>query len=69
MNCPCGQFHADSPAMAYVAGLVKKLGETVVVTVPAGSWHVPRVYIAMHGLEAEELGALADKYGWEKLGS
>ncbi len=55
--------------MAYVAGLVKKLGETVVVTVPAGSWHVPRVYIAIHGLEAEELGALADKYGWEKLGS
>jgi len=68
MNCPCGQTHDGSPSLPHVARLVEQMGETVVVTVPGGSWHVPRIYIAMHGLKAEELKVLADKYGWKKLG-
>lgn len=67
MNCPCGQEHIGSPSLPHVAKLVQELGETVVVTAPAGSWHVPRVFIAMHGLKAEELASLADKYGWRRV--
>jgi hypothetical protein len=28
---------------------------------------VPRVWIAAHGLKADELPALAERYGWKKV--
>lgn len=68
LSCPCGHNHSDSIAWAYVVKQVADLGETVVVTVfGLGSWRVPRVYVAMHGLRGDQLPALASKYGWERV--
>ncbi len=73
-GCPCGGVH-EFPATrhtvrgekpAVLAELLRRK-PLPVVTTPAGSWRVPRVWIAAHGLEAEELPALAERYGWEAV--
>lgn len=71
MRCPCGAEHpAESPTAMIVARLVEMKGETVVVHVDsAGSWEVPRAYIGWHGLKAQELPALAERYGWPRVAS
>jgi hypothetical protein len=63
LECPCGQVHELSARfrLAY-ANLTYGQPPDVAVTVPAGSWRVPRIYIAVHGLKAEELPALAARY-------
>jgi hypothetical protein len=38
----------------------------VIVSNPDGSWAVPRIWIGVHGLKAEQLKTLAEQYGWEK---
>jgi hypothetical protein len=32
-----------------------------------GSWRVPRLFIACHGLKATDLPQLAAVYGWEPV--
>jgi hypothetical protein len=66
--CPCGVDHSRTSraAYAYVTQLVARLGPTVIVSTPDGSWAVPRIWIGIHGLRAEQLKTLADQYGWEK---
>ncbi len=60
--CPCGRTHEVS---AHVAALIRDLGPDQPVTVlGAGTWAVPRVWIAVHGLKANELPALAGLHGW-----
>jgi hypothetical protein len=45
----------------------RQLGPTVSVTIPGvGSCRVPRYWIALHGLKAQELPALAARYGWAR---
>lgn len=61
--CPCGEQHDPAVEMA-AAYFENTFGETVVVTTPAGSWHVPRRWIAIHGLKGADVPALAAKYGW-----
>jgi hypothetical protein len=65
--CPCGEIHELS-ARTRVAydNITAGLPPTVVITVTAGSWHVPRIYLAAHGLRAAELPALAEQYGVEQ---
>lgn len=65
ITCPCGQPHAGA-AWDYCLKLAQQLGELVTVHVQRRAFRVPRVYIGMHGLRAEELPALAEKYGWEE---
>jgi hypothetical protein len=47
--------------------VVARLGPLIPVTAPAGTFMVPRHFVALHGLYAEELPALAERYGWERL--
>jgi hypothetical protein len=65
-TCPCGKDHSDHQFWPVLCEMVQSLGETIVIATPTGAWKVPRIYIAMHGIKAPELGALADKFGWEK---
>lgn len=67
--CPCGRpLHYSSHAIeSYIQHYVEILGPTLDVTTPAGTWAVPRHYIALHGLKANELPELAQHYGWAQL--
>lgn len=68
IKCPCGQEHTGE-AWEICVRLVQQLGECVRVQVIGSprSFRVPRVFVGMHGLRAEELPALAEKYGWEEV--
>lgn len=67
--CGCGEpLHYPNPeAERLVRDLVAKHGVTVAVTTGDRAWHVPRHYIALHGLRAEELPDLAARYDWRKI--
>jgi hypothetical protein len=69
--CDCGrslQLHYRDPEKyRQVQALVGSLGVSVEVTVEGvGSWMVPRHYIALHGIKAADLPALAARYGWAR---
>jgi hypothetical protein len=49
-----------------VGNLIRLYGYTVKVRTPDGAWHVPRHFIALHGLTARDLPRLAAEYGWAK---
>lgn len=66
--CACGRplHYLDGTSRALVETLVAKHGPNVPTI--AGGWRyaVPRHYIALHGIKATELAALAAKYGWPR---
>lgn len=66
--CGCGEplHYTDSDLQADVQALVDRHGSTVRVQNTHGTWHVPRHFIALHGLEAKELQAVADRYGFQR---
>lgn len=68
-RCPCGQpvHYSDPMTEAAVDALVARLGVDVEVTTPEGTWLVPRDYIALHGIKAAELPALAERLGFKKV--
>lgn len=49
------------------ADWIAGLGETIVVTTPDGSWRVPRIYIAAHGIAGAEVRTLAEVFAWERV--
>ena len=62
-GCPCGDVHEMGSAYeAVTAGLPA----TVIIRTRGRAWHVPRIFIAVHGLKAAELPALAVRYGFER---
>jgi hypothetical protein len=64
-RCPCGEVHELSAAVrARYEGVTAGLASSVPVTTPDGRWLAPRIYIAVHGLKAGELPALAEQYGF-----
>lgn len=63
-DCPCGESHL-LPAQP-ILKFDTELGPLITVTTDAGSWRVPRVWIAAHGLKAAELPVLAVERGWEQ---
>jgi len=67
--CACGQplHYTDPRIQAMVQAFVDACGELVMVTTPAGSWWVPRHFIALHGLNAEDVPAIAARYGFVKV--
>ena len=66
-RCPCGEAHELSAAVrAEYESVTAGLASSVPVKIPGvGCWLVPRIYVAVHGLRAQELPALAERYGFE----
>lgn len=69
--CPCGRpLHYSRPDLRLlVEALVKTLGPSVAIHTAAGSWLVPRHYIALHGIRSEDLPMLADLLGFQRTHS
>lgn len=67
-DCPCGMLHHTARwVVNYLNNVVSTRGVTVAVSTPEGVWRVPRVFIAMHGLKAGDLPALAHVHGFEEV--
>jgi len=65
--CPCGQVHElSADVRAQYEAVTAGKPPTVLVSTMFGNWHVPRIYIAVHGLKAADLPALAERYGWAR---
>jgi hypothetical protein len=68
LECPCGQIHELSAAtrVAYES-VTAGLPPTMLVVVDGvGRWHVPRLFIAVHGIQlGADLPELAERYGFE----
>lgn len=60
-DCCCGVPHVLS---AVTKRIVMEKGTHVTVTTPSGSWRVPRVFIAVHGIAAVDIPTLAQIHGW-----
>lgn len=66
IKCACGKLlhYTDDYVKLMVGEMVVAKGEYMKVTVPSkGTFKVPRHYIALHGLKAEEI----DKLGFERV--
>jgi hypothetical protein len=65
--CYCGQplHYSDPRIQARIQALVDALGEYVKVRAAGRVWLVPRHYIALHGIKANELPTL----GFEEVKS
>jgi hypothetical protein len=63
--CPCGEIHELSAAtrVAY-DNITAGLPETVVISAAGRAWLVPRIYLAVHGVKADELPEIAGRYGF-----
>jgi hypothetical protein len=69
-RCPCGEpLHYSKPAIRdMVKRFVAELGPTQPITVPGvGAWMVPRHYIALHGVKADEWATIARRLGFEEI--
>lgn len=65
--CHCGQpLHYTDPVIEQqVKRLIRRLGPDIAVEVEGkGKYLVPRHFIALHGLKAEEI----EQHGFEKVG-
>jgi hypothetical protein len=67
--CPCGlPLHYPSPeAHEAVRQIIQTLGPNIPVRTRKGCWSVPRHYIALHGLSAQDLPTLAQRYNWPEI--
>ena len=69
-DCPCGVVHEMAAGTKIRLDRVTAgLDPLLQVTLASGSWLVPRVYIACHGIAASELPEIAARYGFERAGS
>lgn len=69
--CPCGcgltsDLWAED-VQHTVADQVRRLGPTVVISTGKGAWRVPRVFVAFHGIAANQVARLAGEHGWEAV--
>jgi len=67
-QCPCGRpLHYTLPFVGWlVEGQIADEGPEQVVEVIGHRWLVPRHYIALHGLKAEQLPDIAERYGFKE---
>lgn len=68
-GCCCGQPHqADPGILAAFERVTAGLDPLFDISVPGeGTWRVPRLYVACHGLAPGDLPKLAATYGWERV--
>lgn len=69
--CACGKplHYTDPQKRLYVEEQISRQGADLVVTVGTRQWKVPRHFIALHGLIADELPELAKKHNFEEVKS
>ena len=65
--CGCGRRIQNPLVREIVERWERDLGPMITVRCSGGAWRVPRVYIALHGLKARELPALAQQYGFKRV--
>lgn len=67
--CSCGRpvHYSNDESRARVETLIAEKGECIAITTDAGTWLVPRHYVALHGVAANTLARLARLHGWEKI--
>lgn len=67
-DCPCGQQHEARQA---ISALYKHKGARMDATWPVttrdGRFLVPRIFIAMHGMDGGTLADAATRYGFERV--
>jgi hypothetical protein len=67
-GCCCGERHLmTAGVLAAFERTTAGLDLLVTVSAPGGSWRVPRLYIACHGLKAADVPQLAAVHGWERV--
>jgi hypothetical protein len=69
-DCPCGVVH-EMAAEKKIRFDQVTYGKDLAlpVTISSGTWLVPRIYIACHGIKASELAEVAARYGFEQAES
>ena len=66
-GCPCGAAHRLGAGIwERYARLAGRVPPAVKVQAPGGTFLVPRIFVACHGLKAAELPELAGRYGFER---
>lgn len=67
--CLCGRPLHYQNALSEVAmrNVIDRHGADVVVGTADGMWRVPRHFIALHGVNANDLPALARRYGFVRV--
>jgi hypothetical protein len=67
--CLCGRplHYSDPEIERLVEKIISIKGELVAVRVGDRGWMVPRHYIALHGIRAQELTSVAEKYGLREI--
>lgn len=67
-GCPCGSPHeCAAEAWAAFKRVTQGLSEDVPVITWQGTYVVPRIYIALHGISTTDLPGLAARYGWPRV--
>lgn len=71
-ECDCGDVHEFAHAVrGDFERAIRKHGPLIEVNMcnnGSPAYLIPRIWIAAHGLQAVELGYLAVKYGWQRVG-
>lgn len=68
-RCACGLLlHYSNPDIQrMITKMIAELGPDVPVVWQSRTWRIPRHFIALHGLKAQELPELAVKYGFPEV--
>lgn len=67
IGCPCGDSHPmDARTKAEYDKVTAGVDPLITVTIGAGSWRVPRIFIACHGVKPVELPEVAEQHGFER---
>jgi len=67
--CACGQpLHYANPYVRHmVEEFIQEKGPCITVAALGRRWRVPRHFIALHGIKAQELPLLAERYGFAEI--
>jgi hypothetical protein len=72
VQCDCGEQHYPMIWSDEEKCMKSMPDEFVVGTIDVtiaghGTWRVPKIYIAVHGMVGRDVPNLAEQYGWERL--
>jgi len=67
-DCPCGRHHEVRQAIsALYTHKTARMDSTWPITTPAGRFLVPRIWLALHGMDGAEIADAAGALGWERV--